>query len=198
MIIIISYAWFFPWFVFYDIHIRIHIYWPAVYIKYIIMWCSLICWIYGWIKWLDCCCSAANWTCLTLCDPMDCSTPGFPVLPSPSPRVCSNSCPLSRWCHPTISSSVPFSSRLQSIPASGSFQMSQLFASGGSRILGPKWYVVNNSIWPMQACLSRLPSWVSPGLWHSLGQLVISLLLPSDSEGDQSPAHSVVRAWSDS
>ena len=49
---------------------------------------------------------------------------------SPTPRVYSNSCPLSRWCHPTISSSViPFSSCLQSFPASGSFQMSQLFAS---------------------------------------------------------------------
>ena len=55
--------------------------------------------------------------------------------PSPSPRVCSNSCPLSRWCHPTISSSVaPFSSCLQSFPASGSFPVSQLFASGGQSI----------------------------------------------------------------
>ena len=52
--------------------------------------------------------------------------------PSPTPRVCSNSCPLSQWCHPAISSSVaPFSSCLQSFPASGSFLMSQLFASGG-------------------------------------------------------------------
>ena len=50
--------------------------------------------------------------------------------PSLSPRVCSNSCPLSWWCHPTISSSViPFSSCPQSLPASGSFLMSQLFAS---------------------------------------------------------------------
>ena len=52
--------------------------------------------------------------------------------PSPTSGVYSNSCPLSRWCHPTISSSVaPFSSYLQSFPASGSFQMSQFFASGG-------------------------------------------------------------------
>ena len=52
--------------------------------------------------------------------------------PSPTPEVYPNSCPLSRWCHPVISSSVvPFSSYLQSFPASGSFQMSQLFASGG-------------------------------------------------------------------
>ena len=52
-----------------------------------------------------------------------------------SPGVCSNPCPLSRWCHPTISSSiVPFSSCLQSFPASGSFPMSQFFTSGGQRI----------------------------------------------------------------
>ena len=55
--------------------------------------------------------------------------------PSPTPRVYSNSCPLSRWCHPTISSSViPLSSCLQSFPTSGSFEMSQLFASGGQSI----------------------------------------------------------------
>ena len=55
-----------------------------------------------------------------------------PPCPSPTPGVYSNSYPLSRWCHPTISSSVaPFSSHLQSFPASGSFPMSQLFASGG-------------------------------------------------------------------
>ena len=55
--------------------------------------------------------------------------------PSLSPRVCSNSCPLSQYCHPTISSSVvPFSFCLQSFPASGSFPVSQLFASGGQII----------------------------------------------------------------
>ena len=58
-----------------------------------------------------------------------------PPCPSPTSRVYSNSCPLSQWCHPTISSSVvPFSSRLQSFPASGSFPMSQFFASGGQSI----------------------------------------------------------------
>ena len=52
--------------------------------------------------------------------------------PSPTPGACSNSCPPSRWCHPTISSSVvPFSFRLQSFPASRSFPVSQFFASGG-------------------------------------------------------------------
>ena len=55
--------------------------------------------------------------------------------PSPTPGAYSNSCPPSQWCHRTISSSViPFSSYLQSFPASGSFQMSQFFVSGGQSI----------------------------------------------------------------
>ena len=58
-----------------------------------------------------------------------------PPCPSTTPRLYSNSCPLSQWCQLTISSSVvPFSSCLQSFPASGSFQMSQFFASGGKSI----------------------------------------------------------------
>ena len=58
-----------------------------------------------------------------------------PPCPSPNPGEYPNSCPLSQWCHPTISSSViPFSSCPQSFPASGSFQMSQLFTSGGQSI----------------------------------------------------------------
>ena len=73
-----------------------------------------------------CCCSVTQ-SCLTLCDPMDCSMPGFPVL-----HYVLGFSPLNRWCHPTISSSVaPFSSCPQSFPASGSFPVSQLFASGG-------------------------------------------------------------------
>ena len=58
-----------------------------------------------------------------------------PPSPSPTPRLHSHSCPLSQWCHPAISSSViHFSSCPQSLPASGSFQMSQLFAWGGQSI----------------------------------------------------------------
>ena len=58
-----------------------------------------------------------------------------PPCPSPTPGVYPNSCPLSQWCHPTISFSVvPFSSCLQFSPASGSFKMSQLFASGSQSI----------------------------------------------------------------
>ena len=69
-----------------------------------------------------------------------------PSCPSPIPRVHSNSCPLNQWCHPTISSSVvPFSSCPQSFPASGSFQMSQLFASGGQST----WVSDSTSVLPM-------------------------------------------------
>ena len=58
-----------------------------------------------------------------------------PPCPSPTPAVCSNSCPSSRWCHPIISSSViPFSSCPQSFPAAGSFPLSQFFASGDQSI----------------------------------------------------------------
>ena len=76
--------------------------------------------------------SSVAQSCLTLCDPMDCSTPGFPTPSTPTPRAYSNSCPSSRWCHPTISSSVvPFSTCLQSFLAAGAFQMSHFFTSGG-------------------------------------------------------------------
>ena len=68
---------------------------------------------------------------VTLCEPIHQAR--LPC-PTPTPRACSNSCPLS-WCHPTISSSViPFSSSLQSFPAWGSFPMSQFFPSGGQSI----------------------------------------------------------------
>ena len=82
---------------------------------------------------MACCCSVAK-SCLTLCDPHG-LRPARPPCPSPSLRVCPSSCPLSQWCHSTVSSSVtPFSSCLQSFPASGSFPMSQLFASDGQSI----------------------------------------------------------------
>ena len=74
-----------------------------------------------------CCCSVSQ-SCQTLCDLMNCRL----LCPSPSPGGCTNSCPLSQWCHPTISSSVvSFSFCPQSFPGSGSFLMSQLLASGG-------------------------------------------------------------------
>ena len=105
----------------------------------------------AWLK--DCCC--VSWGC-----PFSCPHRAFPSLacmlscsivsnslrphglqharppcPSPTPGACKNSCPSSRWCYPTISFSVvPFSSRLQSFPASGSFPRSQFFTSGGHSI----------------------------------------------------------------
>ena len=80
----------------------------------------------------SCCCSVTK-LCPTLCNSMDWSVTDFPVLHYLP--VCSNSCALSQWCHPTISSSViPFSSCPQSFPAPRSFPMSQLFASGGQSI----------------------------------------------------------------
>ena len=78
--------------------------------------------------------SSVAQSCQALCDPKDCSSPGFPVHHQ-LPELTENSRPSSQWCRPTISSSVvPFSSQLQSFPASGSFQMSQFFPSGGQSI----------------------------------------------------------------
>ena len=76
--------------------------------------------------------------------------------PSPTPKAFSNSCPSSLWCHATFSTSViPFSSNLQSFPASGSFQMSQLLASGGQRI----GVSASTSVLPMNT------QWTSPLGW---------------------------------
>ena len=74
--------------------------------------------------------SSVTWSCPTL-QPHGLQH-ARPPCPTPNPRVYTNSCPLSWWCHPTISSSiVPFSYGFQSFPASGSFPMNQFFASGG-------------------------------------------------------------------
>ena len=88
--------------------------------------------------------------------------------PSPSPRACSNSCPLSHWCHPTISSSVvPFSSGLQPFPASGSFLMTQLFASGGQSIrlsTSASGFPMNIQDWfplGLTSSISLLSKWLS-------------------------------------
>ena len=109
-----------------------------------------------------------------------------PPCPSPTPGVYSNPCPSSRWCHPPISSSVvPFSSCPQSLPASGSFPMSQLFASV-AKVLGlinwsrgtiPAWACVTigncRGISELfQTCFPLQVSWwahLLPGRWHGLG-----------------------------
>ena len=78
--------------------------------------------------------SSVAQSCPTFCDPHELQHTR-PPCPSQTPRVYSNSCPSSQWCHPAFSSTVvPFSSRPQSLPASGFFQMSQLFAWGGQSI----------------------------------------------------------------
>ena len=89
-------------------------------------------WVTGYLSSVQF--SSVAESCLTLCNPMDWSTPGFPV-PSPNPRACSNSCPSNWWCHPTISSSVvPFSFCLQPFPASGSLLISKFLKSGSQSI----------------------------------------------------------------
>ena len=96
--------------------------------------------------------------------------------PSPSPGVCSNSYPLSQWCHPTISSSViPFSSCLQSCLASGSFLMSQFFASGGQSI----GVSASTSVLPMNI-QDWFPlgwtGWISlqsKGLWRAFSNITV-------------------------
>ena len=103
---------------------------------------------------------------------MDCSTPDFFL--SPSPGICSNSCPTSWWCHPTISSSVvPFCSRLQSLPASGSFPRSQFFASGGPSIGASVWA----SVLPMST-----QGW-SPLQWTGWISSVSASVLPMNTQG---------------
>ena len=87
--------------------------------------------------------SSVAQSCLTLCNPMDYSTPGFPG-PSPTLGAYSDSCPSSRYCHPTVSCTViPFSSHLQSFPASGSFPKCQFFA-----VRWPKYWSFSFSISP--------------------------------------------------
>ena len=106
--------------------------------------------------------SSASQSCLTLCDPVVCSMPGLPVHHQVHPGVYSHSCPLSRWCHPAISSSVvPFSSCPQSFP------VSQLFASGGQSI-------------GVSASASVLPMNIQD--WSPLGWTGWISLLPRDSQ----------------
>ena len=104
--------------------------------------------------------SSVTQSCPTLCDPMNPSTPGLPV--HHQLLEFTHSCPLSRWCHPITSSSViPFSSCPQSFPASGSFQMSQFFTSGGQSI----GVSASTSVFPM-----NIQDWFPLGWtgWNSL------------------------------
>ena len=110
--------------------------------------------------------SSVAQSCPTLCDPVDCSTPGFPVYHQL--LECAHSYPSSWWYHPTISSSVtPFSSCLQSCPASGSFLMSQFFTSDGQSIRASD----SASVLPMNI-----------QDWFLLGWTGLISLYPRDSE----------------
>ena len=102
-----------------------------------------------------------------------------PPCPSPTPRAYPNSCPLRRWCHPTTSSFViPFSSCPQSFPASGSFQMSQFFTSGGQSIgvsASTSVLPVNTQEW--SPCSSRDSQESSPTpQFKSISSLMLSFL----------------------
>ena len=105
--------------------------------------------------------------------------------PSLFPRICSNSSPLSWWCHPTISSSViPFSSCLQSFQASGPFPMSWLFASGGLSIAASasaSALPMNIQYWPVWSPCSSRDSWESSPVpqFESTSSLVLILLFVS-------------------
>ena len=103
--------------------------------------------------------------------------------PSLSPRVCSNSCLLSRWCYLTSSSATPFSFCLQSFPALGSFPVSQLFTSGGQSINIKALATVlpmNIQGWfplGLTGLISLLPKGLSPGpQFESINSSVLSLL----------------------
>ena len=110
--------------------------------------------------------SSVAQSCLTL-QPHE-SQHARPPCPSPTPGVYSNSCPLSQWCHPAISSSViPFSSCPQSLPASGSFPTSQLFTWGGQSIV-------------VSASTSVLP--MNTQDWSPLDGLLRSSCSPRDSQ----------------
>ena len=102
--------------------------------------------------------------------------------PSPTSGACPNSCPSTQWCHPTISSSVlPFSSHLQSFSASGSFQMSQFFESGGQSIKA-------------SASASVLPMNIQDGV--PLGWMAGSSCSPRDSqESSPTPQFKSINSW---
>ena len=119
-----------------------------------------------------CCCFSVTKLCLTLCRPMDLHHVRLPC-PSLSPRVCSDSCPLTQWCHPTISSSAtPFSSCPQAFPASGSFPTSQLFTLGGQNIRA------SASVWVLPMKIQG---------WFSIEVTCLISLHPRDSR-ESSPA----------
>ena len=102
-----------------------------------------------------------------------------PPCPSQTPGVYSNSCPSSRWCHPAISSSVvPFSSYPQSLPASGSFPMSQLFSGGGQST----WVSASASVLPMNTQDWSPIGWTVPRVFSNTTVQKSNMLLEISAE----------------
>ena len=105
--------------------------------------------------------------------------------PSPTPRVYSNSCPLSRWCHPATSSSVvPFSPCLQSFPVSGSFPTSQFFASA-SQSIGVS---ASASVLPMNIQAKKIKSHLIEGFEYHLTLWYLLEYIPKNVYGNQETA----------
>ena len=130
-------------------------------------------------------------SCPTLCDPHGLQHTRLPC-PSPSPVACSNSHPLSQWCHPTILSSVvPFSSCILSFPASGSFPMSQLFKSGDQSIGA----LVSASV------LMNIQDWFPLGLtglmgfWSFITQICPGPPLLSFKKNHRFESKLILRTW---
>ena len=130
----------------------------------------------------QCRCYSACQSCQTLCQTQ---TPGLQHVrlpcPSLSPRVCSNSCLLNQRCHPAISSSATFSFGLQSFPASGSFPMSWLFASGGSQSTGTSASAsvlpTNTEGWFQNSSFEYCISPLTQGYWSFVNLFVLSFFL---------------------
>ena len=114
----------------------------------------------------------------------------FPC-PSPTPRACSNTCPLSQWCHPTISSTVVPFSCLQSFPASGAFPMSHFFPSGDQRIA----VLASASVLPM-----NIQNWFLLGLtgWISLKSKTLSRVFSSTTIQNYQFFGTQLSLWSNS
>ena len=130
------------------------------------------------LRFSSSCCSVAK-SCPTLYNPMNIRLP----CPSLAPRVCANSCLLSRWCHPTISSSVTtFSSFPQSFPASGSLPVNWLFTSGGQRIGVPASASVLPTniqdwlVWSLCGPRDSQESFPAPPQFKSINSSALSLL----------------------
>ena len=137
--------------------------------------------------------SSVQFSCSVLSDPLRRHGPQHtrPPCPSPTPGIYPNSCPLSWWCHPVISSSAVFSSCFQSFPASESFQRSQLFTSNG-QIIGVS---ASTSVLPMD-----IQNWLPLGCtsWIDLQSKWLSRIFSSTTVQMHQFFSSQLSLWSNS